>query len=83
MSMDIDSVDNRILVAEFIYIYLENIWFQQDPGTPHFSNDIIELLKQKFPGRIISRNGDIDWPARLCDLTSLKYFLWVWEKSDL
>ena len=29
-----------------------------------------------FENRIISRNSDINWPPRNCDLTLLDYFLW-------
>ncbi|TMW46302.1 hypothetical protein DOY81_008618 [Sarcophaga bullata] len=27
-------------------------------------------------GRLISRNGDDNWPPSTCDLTPLEYFLW-------
>lgn len=30
----------------------------------------------KFDNRIISRFGDVNWPARSCDLTPLDFFLW-------
>lgn len=33
------------------------------------------FLKTKFPGRVTSKNGDIKWPLRSCDLTSLDYLL--------
>ena len=29
-----------------------------------------------FENRIISRNSDVNWPPRSCDLTPLDYFLW-------
>ena len=29
------------------------------------------LLQETFPGRVISRRGDINWPSRSCDLTQL------------
>lgn len=28
-----------------------------------------------FVARVISRNGDANWPSKLCDLTSLDFFL--------
>lgn len=39
------------------------------------ANDSIDLLRWKFPGRAISRNGDVIWPPRSCYLTPLYYFL--------
>jgi len=35
----------------------------------------------KFPGRVISRNGDQNWPLRSCDLTACDLFLWGFVKS--
>ena len=29
-----------------------------------------------FEDRIISRRGDVIWPSRSCDMTSLDYYLW-------
>ena len=36
----------------------------------------IGLLRSVFEIRIISRNSDVNWPPRSCDLTPLNYFLW-------
>ena len=35
-----------------------------------------DLLRTVFENRIISRNSDVNWPPRSCDLTPLDYFLW-------
>lgn len=55
------GVGYREVLIEFLWpkltnINLENIWFQQDRATPHFTNQTIVLLRQKFPGGIISRH---------------------------
>ncbi|GFX67681.1 putative DD41D transposase [Trichonephila clavipes] len=42
---------------------------------------IIDLLKDTFGDRIISRFGPVNWPPRSCDLTPLDYFLWAYVKS--
>ncbi|GFU94611.1 hypothetical protein TNCV_2984051 [Trichonephila clavipes] len=42
---------------------------------------IIDLLKDTFGDRLISRLGPVNWPPRSCDLTSLDYFLWGYVKS--
>jgi hypothetical protein len=34
-----------------------------------------------FPGRLISRFGDINWPACSPDLAVPDYFLWGYVKS--
>ncbi|GFT29427.1 putative DD41D transposase [Trichonephila clavipes] len=46
-----------------------------------FTRAIIDLLKDTFGDRLISRFGPVNWPARLCDLTPLDYFLWGYVKS--
>ena len=39
-------------------IDVENVWFQQDGATCHTSHATIDLLRETFDGRLISRNGD-------------------------
>ncbi|GFX48815.1 uncharacterized protein TNCV_901971 [Trichonephila clavipes] len=41
----------------------------------------IDLLKDTFGDRLISRFGPVNWPPRFCDLTPLDYFLWGYVKS--
>ncbi|GFV13453.1 uncharacterized protein TNCV_129511 [Trichonephila clavipes] len=41
----------------------------------------IDLLKDTFGDRLISRFGPVNWPPRSCDLTQLDYFLWSYVKS--
>ncbi|GFV32630.1 transposable element Tc3 transposase [Trichonephila clavipes] len=41
----------------------------------------IDLLKDTFGDRLISRFGPVNWPPRSCDLTPLDYFLWGYLKS--
>ncbi|GFU40815.1 putative transposable element [Trichonephila clavipes] len=41
----------------------------------------IDLLKDTFGDRLISRFGPVNWPPRSCDLTPLDYFLWGRVKS--
>jgi len=60
---------------------VEDVWFQQDGATSHTARETTELLREKFPGRVISRNGDQNWPRRSCDLTPYDFFLWGFVKS--
>ncbi|GFX15252.1 putative LOC100569746 [Trichonephila clavipes] len=41
----------------------------------------IDLLKDTFGDRLISRFGPVNWPPRSCDLTPLDYFLWGYVKA--
>ncbi|GFW53960.1 hypothetical protein TNCV_1086771 [Trichonephila clavipes] len=41
----------------------------------------IDLLKDTFGDRLISRFGPVNWPPRSCDLTPLDFFLWGYVKS--
>ncbi|GFV04000.1 uncharacterized transporter slc-17.2 [Trichonephila clavipes] len=41
----------------------------------------IDLLKDTFGDRLISRFGPVNWLPRSCDLTPLDYFLWGYVKS--
>ena len=53
-----------------------NVWFQQDGGTCHTAEAILDVLRPVFEDRIISSRADAIWPPRSCDLTSLDYYLW-------
>ncbi|GFW67085.1 transposable element Tc3 transposase [Trichonephila clavipes] len=57
------------------------LWFQQDGATCHTARATINLLKDTFGDRLISRFGPVNWPPRSCDLTPLDYFLWGYVKS--
>ncbi|GFU59295.1 DUF4817 domain-containing protein [Trichonephila clavipes] len=57
------------------------LWFQQDGETCHTARATIDLLKDTFGDRLISRFGPVNWPPRSCDLTPLDYFLWSYVKS--
>ncbi|GFX99680.1 transposable element Tc3 transposase [Trichonephila clavipes] len=60
---------------------VQELWFQQDGATCHTARATIDLLKDTFGDRLISRFGPVTWPPRSCDLTPLDYFLWGYVKS--
>ncbi|GFU43671.1 putative DD41D transposase [Trichonephila clavipes] len=60
---------------------IQELWFQQDGATCHTARVTIDLLKNTFGDRLISRFGPVNWPQRSCDLTPLDYFLWGYVKS--
>ncbi|GFV34274.1 uncharacterized protein TNCV_991951 [Trichonephila clavipes] len=60
---------------------VQELGFQQDGATCHTARATIDLLKDMFGDRLISRFGPVNWPPRSCDLTPLDYFLWGYVKS--
>ncbi|GFX02450.1 uncharacterized protein TNCV_3065151 [Trichonephila clavipes] len=60
---------------------VQELWFQQDGATCHTARTTIDLLKDTFGDRLISRFGPVNWSPRSCDLTPLDYFLWGYVKS--
>ncbi|GFS50846.1 uncharacterized protein TNCV_4847541 [Trichonephila clavipes] len=76
----------RAMVTNFFIPELNNhdvqeLWFQQDGATCHTARAAIDLLKDTFGDRLVSRFGPVNWPPRSCDLTPLDYFLWGYVKS--
>ncbi|GFV85952.1 DUF4817 domain-containing protein [Trichonephila clavipes] len=70
-------------VAEQCDVNIQSInqSIQQDGATCHTARATIDLLKDTFGDRLISRFGPVNWPPRSCDLTPLDYFLWGYVKS--
>ncbi|GFU94848.1 uncharacterized protein TNCV_2098401 [Trichonephila clavipes] len=50
-------------------------------ATCHTARATIDLLKDTFCDRLISRFGPVNWPPRSCGLTPLEYFQWGYAKS--
>ncbi|GFX84556.1 transposable element Tc3 transposase [Trichonephila clavipes] len=76
----------RAMITNFFIPELNNndvqeLWFQQDGATCHTARATINLLKDTFGDRLISRFGPVNWPTRSCDLTPLDYFLWGYVKT--
>ncbi|GFW43740.1 transposase [Trichonephila clavipes] len=76
----------RVMITNFFIPELNNhdvqeLWFQQDGATCHTARATIDLLKDTFGDRLISRFGPVNWTPRSCDLTPLEYFLWGYVKS--
>ncbi|GFS87311.1 DUF4817 domain-containing protein [Trichonephila clavipes] len=73
----------RLLKAKYSCLQKtkEKLWFQQDGATCHAAPATINLLKDTFGDRLISRFGPVNWPPRSRDLIPLDYFLWGYVKS--
>ncbi|KAJ4434519.1 hypothetical protein ANN_23081 [Periplaneta americana] len=62
---------------------IQRLWFQQDGATSHTARSSMNTLRAAFPGRLISRLGDIQWPSVSPDLTAPDFFLWGYLKSKV
>lgn len=59
--------------------------FQQDGASAHINLESINEVRKVFKdkGRLISINGDQEWPPRSPDLTPLDFWLWFYLKSKV
>ncbi|GFV85939.1 DUF4817 domain-containing protein [Trichonephila clavipes] len=75
------AIISNFFIPELNNHDVQELWFQQDGATCHTARATIDLLKDTFDDRLISRFGPVNWPPRPCDLTPLDYFLWGYVKS--
>jgi len=54
----------------------EETFFQQDAVINHTARDSMAAVRNLFPNHVISRYGDITWPARSPDVSACDFFLW-------
>jgi hypothetical protein len=78
------------MVNEFLFpelhrcdIDLASIWFQQDGATAHTAQQLMNTFRTVFKHQIISRYGNISWPAHLPYLSACDFFLWSHLKSKV
>ena len=60
----VDGARYRAILTEFYLpqlneLGLEDMWFHQDEATAHTARATTDILKAAFPGRLISRFGDL------------------------
>ncbi|GFU16493.1 transposable element Tc3 transposase [Trichonephila clavipes] len=75
------AMSTNFFIPELNNPDVQELWFQQDGAACHTARATIDLLKDTFGDRLISRFGPVNWPPRSCDLTPLDYFLWGYVKS--
>ena len=71
-AVTINGIRYRAMISNFLWdqlddMDLEEMWLKKDGATCHTTRETIDLLRQRY--RVISRNGDVNWPPRSCDLT--------------
>ena len=70
---------NKFLWPELQDMDVDDVYLQQDGATCHTSGESFDRLRERFPGRVISRK----FPPRSCDLTPLDFFLWGYVKDKV
>ncbi|GFW09143.1 putative LOC100569746 [Trichonephila clavipes] len=75
-----DTITN-FFIPELNNHDVQELWFQQNGAICHTARATIDLLKDTFGDRLISRFGPVNWPPRSCDFTPLDSFLWGYVKS--
>lgn len=61
----------------------DTLWLQQDGATCHIAREIIQLLHETFPDRVLSHFGDQNCPPRSRDLTPLGFSMGLYEVKGL
>lgn len=77
----VDMLNNFFIpLLEELEIDTEQLYFQQDGATAHTADQSMTALRNVFENHLISRFGDISWPARSPDLSVCDFFLWGYLK---
>ncbi|GFT04564.1 uncharacterized protein TNCV_333491 [Trichonephila clavipes] len=61
----------NFFIPEWNNLDVQKLRFQPDGATCHTARATIDLFKDTFGDRLISRFGPENWPPRSCDLTPL------------
>jgi hypothetical protein len=61
---------------------LNSLWFQQGGAIAHSAHIYMVVVREMFPGTLISHSGDINWFACLPDLSATVYFLLGYVKGE-
>ena len=84
----IDGVRYGWMLAHFVCPQmrqkgLTNFYSQQDGAPCHTAGATMQFLQRKFPGHVVSKNGDLEWPSRSPDLTVPDFLLGGYLKSKV
>ena len=58
-------------------------WFQQDGTTAHMERRSMQVLREIFPGKLISLRGVVGWSAHSPDLAPCDFFLLGYLKTEV
>lgn len=65
-SVRFHDMKTQFFMLKLQYTDEDDTWFQQDSATCHTLRET-ELLHESFPGHVISRFSDQNWPVRSCN----------------
>jgi len=82
-AVTVNSVRYTEMLRTFLELELQRLdaenqtlLFHQDGATAHTARTAMQVLSEMFPVRLISRRGNIEWPARSLDLNACDFLLW-------
>lgn len=61
----------------------QHMWFQQDGATSRTTCPTMQILRDAFPNRKMTKFDDIDWSLRLPDLTASDFHLCRYLKERI
>lgn len=80
-ALTVKGVLYHIMISNYLLNQLDDMDLEvMDSVIHHKERETIDSLRQRFIGRMISRNADINWPPRTYDLTPCDFFLWGFLK---
>ena len=53
----------------------QRVWFQQDGARPHTAAATLTHLQGAFPGKVLSKEGSVNWPPRSPDSAAVWGYL--------
>ncbi|GFU03399.1 hypothetical protein TNCV_3095201 [Trichonephila clavipes] len=74
MVIGIEPLITNFFIPELNNHDVQELWFLQDGATCHTARATIDLLKDTFGDRLISRLGPVNWPTRSCDFNTARLF---------
>lgn len=85
-TVTVNAARYQEMIEKFVGPQLKDMpkmWWQQDGAPAHTAKETMKILKQFFGDRLLSKNAEIEWPARSPDLTAPDFFLWGYLKSKV
>jgi hypothetical protein len=83
-AVTVNGVRYRNMIVKFCglnwMVWIWKTYGSSRTAQPVTPRETTELLREKFPGHVISHGGDQNWPPRSCDLTPCYFFLWGFVK---
>ena len=52
------------------------VWYMQDGAPAHRALPVRNRLQELFGNRVVGMGHQIDWPAKIPDLSPLDFYLW-------